>query len=119
MAEFNVLKEYARMVQADKNGACKIGCINCPIAAVNNGEDKDCIKLLRLYPEKATEIIRKWSQEHPQKTRGDLIREHFPNANLEKILPCEIMGSKWKSENCEHLKDCRECQKTIWNEVVE
>lgn len=119
MAEFDVLKEYARMVQADKNGECKIGCINCPISTFNNGEDIDCVKLLRLYPEKATEIIRKWSEEHPRKTYGDLVLEHFPDANLEKILPCEIMGSKWKSENCEHFKDCRECQKTIWNEVVE
>lgn len=119
MAEFDVLKEYARMVKPGKNGVCTIGCRNCPISVANNGENKDCANFMRMYPEKATEIIRKWSEDHPQKTRGDLVLEHFPNANLEKILSCEIMGSKWKSENCEHFKDCWECQKTIWNEVVE
>lgn len=119
MAEFNVLKEFARMVKPDEYGNCTIDCEDCPIYAINNVEGRICYNFIRLHPEIVTEIIRKWSEEHPQKTRGDLIREHFPNANLEKILPCEIMGSKWKSENCEHFKDCRECQKTIWNEVAE
>ena len=119
MAEFNVLKELARMVKPDKNGICTIGCFNCPISGANNGENKECAKFVRLYPEKATEIIRKWSQDHPKKTRADLILEHFPDAQWYNINPCHIFGSKWEYENCERYKDCAECRKTVWNEVVE
>ncbi|MDD7634053.1 MAG: hypothetical protein PUK20_03880 [Firmicutes bacterium] len=119
MAEFDVLKEYARMVKPDENGSCTIGCINCPIAGANNGEDKTCGKFMRLYPEKATEIIRKWSEEHPQKTRGDLVLEHFPDAKWYNINPCHIFGLKWEYENCGRYKDCAECRKTVWDEVVE
>ena len=119
MAEFNVLKEYARMVKPGKNGVCTIGCRNCPISVANNGENKDCVNFMRMYPEKATEIIRKWSEEHPQKTRGDLVLEHFPNAQWYNINPCHIFGSKWEYENCGRYKDCAECRKTTWDEVVE
>lgn len=119
MAEFNVLKEYARMVKPGKNGVCTIGCRNCPISVANNGENKDCVNFMRMYPEKATEIIRAWSQEHPQKTRANLLLEHFPDAQWRNINPCNILGSNWKHENCGRYKDCAECRKKVWNEVVE
>ena len=119
MAEFDVLKEYARMVKPDENGSCTIGCINCPISGANNGEDTDCVKLLRLYPEKATEIIRKWSEEHPQKTHGDLVLEHFPNADLSILCPSMILGKEWDDKNCKRFQKCVDCRKSVWNEVVE
>lgn len=119
MAEFNVLKEYARMVKPDEYGDCTISCEDCPIYLKNNGAGKACYRFMRLYPEKATEIIREWSQEHPQKTRADLILEHFPDALVMEISPCSVFGMKWESENCNRFKDCDDCRKTAWNEVVE
>lgn len=119
MAEFNVLKEYARMVKPDKSGVCTINCKECPVWPSNNGTEKNCISFFRMYPEKATEIIRKWSEDHPQKTRADLILEHFPDAIWQYINPCHIFGPNWKYENCRRYKDCAECRKKVWNEVVE
>lgn len=119
MAEFNVLKEYARMVKPGENGVCTIGCFNCPISGANNGENKYCANFVRLYPEKATEIIRKWSEEHQQKTRADLLLEHFPDAQVMEISPCSVFGMKWESKNCNRFKDCDDCRKTAWSEVVE
>ncbi len=119
MAEFNVLKELARMVKPKKNGRCTIGCINCPISEANNGKNKNCVVFLLLYPEKATEIIRKWSEEHPQKTRAGLLLEHFPDAKWQYIRPCHIFDLKLGGENCMRYKDCAECCKKVWNEVVE
>lgn len=119
MAEFDVLKEYARMVKPGESGVCTIDCDDCPISKNNNGMKVVCYSFLRLHPEKATEIIRKWSEEHPQKTLGDLVLEHFPDARMNFILPCAILGSKWKSENCKRFDDCEECNKAFWNEVVE
>lgn len=119
MAEFDVLKEYARMVKPNKSDICTIDCDDCPISKNNNGMKFVCYSFFRLHPEKATEIIRKWSEEHPQKTRGDLIREHFPDARLDNLQPCSILGCRWESKNCNRFKDCDECREAAWNEVVE
>ena len=119
MAEFDVLKEFARMVKPDEYGNCTIDCEDCPIYAINNVEGRICYNFIRLHPEIVTEIIRKWSEEHPQKTRADLLLEHFPEAKWQYIPPCHIFGSKWKSKNCKRYKSCVECHKTVWNEVVE
>ena len=50
MAEFNVLKELARMVKPNKNGRCTIGCINCPISGANNGKNKNCVVFFAPVP---------------------------------------------------------------------
>lgn len=119
MAEFDVLKEYARMVKPDEYGNCTIDCEDCPIYAINNVEGRICYNFIRLHPEKATEIIRKWSQEHPQKTRGDLVIEHFPNADLSILCPSMILGKEWDDKNCKRFQKCVDCRKAVWNEVVE
>lgn len=119
MAEFNVLKEYARMVQTNVHGSCGINCGDCPISDRNNGTSISCGYFMRMYPEKATEIIRKWSEEHPQKTRAGLLLEHFPDAKWQYIHPCHIFDLKLGGENCMRYKDCAECCKKVWNEVVE
>lgn len=119
MAEFDVLKEYARMVKPGENGVCTIGCFNCPISGANNGENKDCANFVRLYPEKATEIIRRWAKEHPRKTRGDQVIEHFPDANLDLLYPCNLLGKMWKSKNCFMFVSCEACRRATWHEGVE
>ena len=119
MAEFDVLKELARMVQVREHGSCGIYCGDCPISDRNNGTSISCGYFMRMYPEKATEIIRKWSEEHPQKTRAGLLLEHFPDAKWQYIHPCHIFDLKLGGENCMRYKDCAECCKKVWNEVVE
>ena len=119
MAEFDVLKEFARMVKPDEYGNCTIDCEDCPIYAINNVEGRICYNFIRLHPEIVTEIIRKWSEEHPQKTRADLLLEHFPDARIIEIRPCSIFGSKWPDENCIRFESCRKCMSVTWDEVVE
>ena len=119
MAEFNVLKEYARMVQTNVHGSCEINCGDCPISDRNNGTSISCGYFMRMYPEKATEIIRKWSEEHPRKTYGDLVLEHFPNADLSILCPSMILGKEWDDKNCKRFQKCVDCRKAVWNEVVE
>lgn len=64
----NYFAEKQRMTKRTKNGLCKIKCSNCPLCSDNNGEGLLCPTFEMYYPEKAIEIVQKWSDEHPPKT---------------------------------------------------
>lgn len=64
----NYFAEKRRMTKRAKNGLCKLGCSNCPLCSINNNKGQSCTAFEMLYPEKAIEIVQKWSDEHPQKT---------------------------------------------------
>ena len=68
------------------------------------------------HPIEATEIVRKWAEEHPQKTMKDILLEKFPNAKLDSItqrpLACAFtLGLRPK---CTPSGDCFKC----WNTEV-
>lgn len=66
-------------------GACHgVECSYCPFSQKNNGVEIYCDGLEILYPERAVEIIEKWSQEHPRKTMLQDFLEKYPKARLEK-----------------------------------
>lgn len=67
----NFTREYNRMCKCE-------GCYECPANIANNGTDYDCGKLLYSCPEVAIEIVQRWSDEHPQKTRLDDLLEKYP-----------------------------------------
>lgn len=94
------------------------GCHSCPLSVENNSTNFNCINFQRKFPEKAIEIVQKWSDEHPMKTYKDDFLERFPNAyrhpdgrpaicrNLTyglKAIPCPYNG-----------KSCADC----WGEVM-
>lgn len=88
MSEFNYLREKQRMLNSigRKDYAC-LGavCDRCPISYENNKRHKHCADFEMMYPDEATEKVRKWSEEHPVKTRKDLLLEKFPNAPLNEV----------------------------------
>lgn len=70
----NFFKEKNRLTKD-----CDMHCNDCRLSSNNNGEDCDCGYLLKFHPEKAVEILQKWSDENHVKTRLDDFKEKYPN----------------------------------------
>lgn len=83
--EFNYLVEKTRMLNSlgRTHGKCNgVLCQNCPLY-LQNKSNCTCYNLESEYPLEATEIVRKWAEEHPRKTRKDVLKETFPNASID------------------------------------
>ncbi len=80
----NYFTEKLRMTKRTKNGLCKIKCSNCPLCSNNNGEGLSCPTFEMYYPEKAIEVVQKWSNEHPRKTYLSEFLKNYPNAKLDE-----------------------------------
>lgn len=78
----NYLKEKNRMT---KN--CKISCESCPISNDNNKTDLPCEEFEATYPDKAIEIVQKWSDEHQVETRAEHFLKMHPNARMRSGHP--------------------------------
>lgn len=78
----NYFTEWRRMTKQLNDGVCELNCIDCPLSSFNNGIGIPCMNLESSYPEKATAIIQKWSDEHLQKTYLSEFLKHYPNAPL-------------------------------------
>lgn len=79
----NYFAEKRRMTKRAKNGLCKLGCSNCPLCSINNNKGKSYTAFEMLYPEKAIEIVQKWSDERPQRTYLTEFLKHYPNTLLD------------------------------------
>lgn len=117
--EFNYLVEKKRMLNSlgRTSGICDgIECDTCPLSSWKNDENLSCGQFEIEYPLKATEIVRKWAEEHPRKTRKDVLFEKFPKAEICKdgspYSCCAALGMIEK-EQCN--ENCAEC----WNTEVE
>ena len=80
MEAIEYLQQKKRMTKVNQDGYCSIVCSNCPLSHQHNGTDYACYQLERLNPERAIEIVEKWSKEHPLKTYSQDFLEKFPNA---------------------------------------
>lgn len=65
-------------------------------------------------------IVEKWSEENPQKTRQSVFLEQYPNAKVRKdgtliVCPQDIDVSA----ECRGTLDCKECCKEYWGDDVE
>lgn len=67
------------------------------------------------HPERAVEIVQKWSDEHPQRTYLSQFLEHYPNVQLyDNGTPkgiCPYHLGLMNRDDCR--KNCIEC----WNHV--
>lgn len=81
----NYFAEKRRMTKRTEGGICKLKCSNCPLCSKNNGtsEDLSCTTFEMHHPEKAIEVVQKWSDEHPQKTFLTEFLKNYPNAELD------------------------------------
>lgn len=92
MIDCNITKNYIaekrRMTEThkvnDTTYLCSIDCTKCPLhLSKNDLDDKmSCYDFEIGYPEKAIEIVQRWSDEHPQKTYLSELLKAFPNAQL-------------------------------------
>lgn len=107
------LKEKYRMTKQ-----CNIFCKECPLGHPNNGLNVDCTLLEAGYTVKAVEIVKKWSDEHPQKTYLQDFVEKFPNCvKDEEGLPAscrKFIYPLMSRKNCSGWS-CSDC----WNEPME
>ena len=117
-------EEKRRMLDSlgrTKQRCDNVNCLDCPLYFKNNGIELYCGELEILYPERAIDIIEKWSQEHPRKTFLSDFLEKYPNAKLLKngtpknICP-EDLGYCDKVDECKPFTDdCAVC----WNRPLE
>lgn len=113
----NYFNEKLKMTKRTKNGLCKIKCSNCPLCSNNNGEGLSCPDFEMFYPEKAIEIVQKWSDEHPQKTYLSELLKHYPNTSLDDDgTPnfCPYRLGLTNIDGCREDHNCIEC----WNQPV-
>ena len=118
--EFNYLVEKRRMLDSLGRKGCQcdgVECFKCPLSSDNNGSNRICRNFEIEHPLEATEIVRKWAEEHPKRTRKDVLLEKFPNAlTFKEGYPqscCALLGF---CSGCENSDNCEEC----WNtEVIE
>lgn len=114
----NYLIEKLRMTKRAKSGICKIKCSDCPLCSKNNGisEYISCITFEMYHPEKAIEIVQRWSDENPQRTYLSVFLEHYPNVQLyDTGLPkgvCPYNLGLTDIDDCDN--NCVKC----WNQPV-
>lgn len=107
--------EYARMCSK----YAILDCNHCPLSHNNNGLNCDCGDFIRAFTNEANEIILKWCEEHPIKTRQSEFLKMFPNAGIYKgaisICPYTI-DCDYDCKNKENYVDfdCTGCKKNYW-----
>ena len=117
-----LIRDYARMCES------KIG-IYCDECELNkNKKYSSCELFMMKEPKKAVEIIEKWSDEHPTKTRQSVFLERYPDTAKDEngvidIAPCVIERSRFMKigeSTCNTPKKlCGQCRHEYWNEEVE
>lgn len=118
--EFNYLAEKKRMLNSlgRTDGQCNnVKCFKCPLSIDNNGFNCVCSNFEIEHPIEATNIVRKWAEEHPQKTMKDILLEKFPNAKLDSSTqhPLACAFALGLCPKCTPFDDCEDC----WNTEVE
>lgn len=115
----NYFNEKSRMTIRKKNGVCEIKCNDCPLNITNNGIGIPCSDFESFYPEKAIQIVQRWSDEHPSKTYLSEFLKHYPNVQLydngtpKDICPYHL--GLMNRDDCRKDRNCIEC----WNQTVE
>lgn len=126
--------EKLRMTKKHKlNGGayiCELNCIYCPLSSPNNGSSDmmSCSDFETIFPQKAIEIVQRWSNEHPPKTLLTEFLERYPNAKMNgdgfpsNIVPCSLGLIERKDickNRCLYFYDkghpCYDC----WNTPIE
>lgn len=115
----NYIAEKTRMTKKDKLGRCRLRCGECLLNNKNNGTSENllCGAFQAIYPEKAIEIVQKWSDEHPQRTYLTEFLKHYPNVELDDTgIPKTVCVQDLGLTDINDCDDnCIEC----WNQPIE
>lgn len=88
----------------------------CPLRKPMDENRLTCLGHCFEYPEKAVDIVERWSAEHPAKTRQSEILKIIPDATIKNGIlitkPCEV-NEKIK-DRCKKYDYCRDCRKEYW-----
>lgn len=103
----NYFKEKKRMT---KN--CQINFRDCQLGSDNNKTILSCKGLENICPDKAIEIVQKWSDEHPVETRMEHFLKVFPNARVDNGRPSVCV--RYLNENIKCSLPKTHC-KACWN----
>lgn len=119
MIDCNITKNY---IHERKRMCDSYGCFECPLSSKTNGTKKTCRVFENYYPDKAIEVVQKWSDENPPKTLLTEFLKSYPNVKLnncgypEYIIPC-VLGVIHKDCACHYNSSCDTCQ-DCWNTPV-
>lgn len=120
--EFNYLAEKRKILDSlgrIEDQCVGVECHECPLSRYNNGFNSICCDFEIEHPIEATEIVRKWAEEHPKRTRKDVLLEKFPKAILDKNgQPCvcaQVLGLRDYDYICEDEEECLQC----WNTEID
>lgn len=98
------------------------GCQECPLSSYNNGAGTGCGRFIKQEPEKCIEIMKKWTEEHPQKTIVQELLEKCPDAPINgrgypgNICPDNLGYSRYEKCPSVGVGDiCVDC----WNRPLE
>lgn len=102
----------------EKERMCKSfgeGCTGCMIHIKSH--ELRCFQFCEKHPEKAVDIVKEWSAEHPRETRLTRLLKNYPNTLLtaEGIpdYPCTAHLGLMDIDDC--IDDCVSC----WNMPIE
>lgn len=114
MDAIEYLKELKRMCDSYPS------CLICPLFNWSNEYRVKCHVFQKNHPEKAVELVEKWSKEHPAKTIKDDFLEKHPNAKMRDdgtpVSCAKYLGYKVGIDGkCPVIIGCGEC----WNTPLE
>lgn len=111
-------KELKRMCNKYRCTKYNASCNGCEI--YQHCYDFSCYGFVKNNPLKAVEIVQKWSDENPTKTRQGELLKMFPDVKLLNgvvgICPRDIDK---EIECCAPQKSCFVCEKEFWLSEVE
>ena len=112
------LKELKRMCNKYRCTKYNASCSGCEI--YQHCYDSSCYGFVKNNPLKAVEIVQKWSDEHPIKTRQSEFLKMFPEAVMSDDVVFLCPRQVNMSFPCENKsKYCYECKKGYWLSEVE
>ena len=114
MTAIEYLKAQNRMTKK-----CGIDCDKCPLSSRNNEVDCACLELEQDYPEKAVEIVERWTKEHHIKTRQSEFLKIFPDSEINSdgiinLCPLRVNLRYY----CGIYDDCEKCLNKFWSEEI-
>lgn len=123
--EFNYLVERTRMLNSLGRKGSKCSGVPCEVCPLYRFEKSDseapfyfsekCGIFESEHPIEATNIVRKWAEEHPRKTRKDVLLEKFPNSTLKTEFGNYLICAQRLGLCKDCLTKCEKC----WNTEVE
>lgn len=106
----DMFKEYLRMCRSN-------GCDDCPIGSKRESY-YSCKEWINDHYDEAVSIIRKWAEEHPQKTYAQDFCEKFPNARKYKNAELCFCVRNVYGVKCPKISSQMRC-KDCWNRTME